>query len=67
MDQIKTNFPNCLIDWDKQTKDNLGTDKVAQPCELSHTGKTVENKGTGEKERGEWERLEGWKLKIDKA
>ena len=31
----------------------------------SHTGKTVENKGTGEKERGKWEKLEGWKLKMN--
>ena len=45
--------------WDPLTKDCLGPDSEQAAGFSSHTDKTVEDKGTGEKGRGDGEKLEG--------
>ena len=46
--------------WNPLTKDSLGPDSKQAAGLSSHTDKTVEDKGTGEKGRGEgWEEVRG--------
>ena len=58
-------LPSCPIDcfvstylWDPLTKDSLGPDSKQAAGLSSHTDKTVEDKGTGEKGRG-WGEVRG--------
>ena len=59
--RLKTNCPNYLIDWDKQTKDTLKLNSGLS----SHTGKTVEIKGAGEKKKAERGEVRGMETKED--